>query len=85
MYKIIQGGYVIAVGSGHRGTIISEDEYNNLLAIVENEPTPPEGFVYRLRADTLEWELVEIPPVPPESEDVSADEALDILFGGDGE
>lgn len=74
MYKIIQGGYVIAVGVGHRGIIINKEEYDNLVAIIENEPTPPEGFVYRLRADTLEWELVELPPVP--EHELSDDEAL---------
>lgn len=34
----------------------------------------PHGYQYRLRADTLEWELVEMPPVEPEDEEATAED-----------
>lgn len=79
-YKEIAGGYVSAVGVGLNDTEITEDEYNEILSIIHNKPTPPSGYDYMLRADTLEWELVELPPMPePELTD---EEALEILLGG---
>lgn len=83
-YKLINDGCVIAVGDGAVGTSITEAEYNQLLTIIRNAPTVPEGYTHRLRADTLEWELVELPPVPePEDEPTAEDkaEAYDILMG----
>ena len=48
-----------------------------------NRPTPPDGYDYRLRADTLEWELVELPPAPdPMEQEIPAEEALSIILGG---
>lgn len=80
-YKIINNGYLVAIGNGSGGTEITEAEYNNLLEIIHNKPIAESGFDYRLRADTLEWELVEIPPMPDDDE-LTAEEALNIITGG---
>ncbi len=37
-------------------------------------------YTYKLRADTLEWELVELPPEP--EPELTSEEALDIILGG---
>lgn len=80
--KIVSDGFILAVTTGG-GTEITEEEYNEILAAVQSAPASPEGFVYKLRADTLEWELVELPPEP--EPELSDEEALSILLGGDGE
>lgn len=70
-YKAIENGYILYVGVGRGEIQITHEEYIELLAIIENRPADIEGYTYMLRADTLEWELVELPPVPapdPESE-----------------
>lgn len=68
-YKSINDEYLIAVGIGAGGEEINETEYNQLLGIIANRPTAQEGYDYKLHADTLEWELVEMPVVPVEDED----------------
>lgn len=74
--------HIIAIGTGYGGTEITETEYNEIMAIIQNHPTA-EGKGYRLKAD-LTWEEYDLPPEPePSDEDeISAEEALDILLGG---
>lgn len=66
-----------------RGKEIPETEYLHILSVIENKPSPPEGFGYRL-TDALEWELYEL-PAPEETEELSETEekakAYDILMG----
>lgn len=74
--------HIIAIGTGYGGTEITETEYNEIMAIIQNHPTA-EGKGYRLKAD-LTWEEYDLPPVPKPSDDdeISTDEALNILLGG---
>ena len=66
-FKVIQDGYVLGVGENQSPIdMITQTEYDTLSAIFRNKPQNPEGYRYMLRADTLEWELVEIPPEPEE-------------------
>jgi len=64
-FKIVIDGYIAALTNGG-GTEITESEYNTIMQKIQNKPTDPEGYTYKLRADNLEWELVELPPVEPE-------------------
>lgn len=80
--KQIENGYIVAVGSGNGGVEITATEYQTIIAAIQNKPTPPAGFDYRLKAD-LAWELYELPPEDPDPE-LSAEEALAIIMGGDG-
>lgn len=41
------------------GKEITEAEYNRIKSIIDNRPTAPDGFTYRLTAE-LEWELTEM-------------------------
>ncbi len=62
---------------------ITEAEYNEILSVIRQRPTPPEGFDYRLKED-LTWELCELPPVPPEEPSYEELlEAVEIYKGGD--
>ena len=81
-YKLIDGGYIVQIGTGLGGEKITEAEYSTILGAFDSRPVPPSGFDYRLR-DDLTWEAYELPPQPelePTSEDKA--EAYDILMGG---
>ena len=64
---IVTNGYVLAIQK-------TDPEYNDVMQKIRNKPTDPEGYQYKLRADTLEWELVELPPIEPEP--LTGEEAL---------
>ena len=63
-----------------RSAEITEAEYNNIMERIRSRPTPPEGYGYRL-TDALEWELYE-QPAEEETEELTDEEALDIIIGG---
>lgn len=72
--KYINDNYIVGVGTGAgTGSEITEDEYNEILDKINNRPTAPEGFTYRLTT-ALEWELVELPPI--ENNEDSEDELI---------
>ena len=80
--KQTSNNYILAIGTGYGGTEITEAEYNEIMAIIQNHPKA-EGKGYRLKAD-LTWEEYDLPPVPEPSDDdeISTDEAINILLGG---
>ena len=80
-YKNIEGDYLTAVGTGAGGEEITKEEYENIISVIHDRPSAEAGYVYRLKTD-LTWELVELPPVS-EDEEISADEALKIILGGE--
>ena len=77
-----ENGILTAIGTGYGGTEITEAEYNELMAIIQNAPKS-DGKGYKLRTD-LTWEEYDLPPVPEPSDDdeISTEEALNILLGG---
>lgn len=81
-WKRIADGILVAIGTGEGDTEITETEYNELLALIQSIPTAPEGYVYRVNADG-EYVLVEVEPMPEPSDDdeLTADEAFDIIMG----
>ena len=80
-YKQTDDVYILAIGTGYGGTEITEAEYNEIMAIIQNRPIA-EGKGYRLKAD-LTGEEYDLPPVVVSDDDeLSAEEALDILLGG---
>jgi len=80
-YKIIEGEYITAIGTGIGDVEITQEEYENILSIIRDRPTPETGYTYKLRTD-LTWELVEA-PVEPVDDEISDAEALDIILGGE--
>ena len=59
--KNIEDGYIhgVAVGVDAENANCTEEEYLQIKQIIENTPTSPDGFYYRLK-ENLEWELCEI-------------------------
>lgn len=74
--------YILAIGTGYGGTEITEAEYNDIMAIIQSCPAA-EGKGYRLKTD-LTWEEYDLPPEPEPSDDdeISNEEAFNILIGG---
>lgn len=84
-FKAIENGYIICVGIGSMGLAISAEEYAIIGNAVRNKPNnAPQGYKYRLRADTLEWELTETQVVyelSPDDDELTDSKALDIITG----
>lgn len=80
-YKQILDDYILAIGKGYGGDEISEAEYNEIMSVIRSCPNEA-GKGYRLRTD-LTWEEHDLPPVVVSDDDeLSAEEALNILLGG---
>lgn len=81
-FKSLSDGYIYAIGTGSGGIEITEAEYNEIMEIIQNRPIA-EGKGYRLKTD-LTWEAYDLPPEPElsDEDEISADEALNILLGG---
>ena len=77
-YKLIENGYIIAIGTGVGGIEITEEEYNSILVHIRSCPEAPSGYGYRLKED-LTWELYELPIV--EETDISSDELMTMIEG----
>lgn len=77
-YKVIENGYIIAIGTNGPDTAdeIATAEYNEILEIIQNAPASPDGYIYKLRADNLTWDLVELPLDPEEAEISDYENAL---------
>ena len=80
--KVIENGYILAVGSGiENGVPITEEEYNAIIIAIQAKPPRTEAIDYRLR-DDLTWEAYEIESPEPEPEEIDEAEALSIILGG---
>lgn len=77
-YKNIENGYITAISTGSGGVEITQEEYNEILAVIQSRPIPEAGYDYKLR-ENLTWEQVEAPE--PVDEEISDEEALDIMLG----
>lgn len=74
------GNYITTFGkASHGGEAITEDRYNAIIEAVQNAPEETETIGYRLKTD-LTWESYEKEPQP--EPDLSAEEIVDIIFGG---
>lgn len=79
-YKKIVDGYITCIGTGAGQTEITQEEYENILTVIQSRPTPEAGFDYRLRED-LTWEQVEL--LIDDDPELSEEEAMDIIMGGE--
>ena len=77
-YKIIQSGYLAVIGTGNGGTEITNEEYENILTVINEKPIVESGYDYRLKED-LTWETYELPIV--EETDISSDELMTMIEG----
>lgn len=76
-YKQISDNYIIAISTGYGGEEITESEYNEIMAVIQSCPHA-DGKGYKLRTD-LTWEEYDLPPEPPEEEEITLEDALDML------
>ena len=79
-YKLIENGYIKAIGTGGGGTEITETEYNVIMSAIQSKPKRIGATDYHLKTD-LTWEEYEREEEQP-SDEIDAEEALDILTGG---
>lgn len=77
-YKIIEAGYLTAIGVGCGGEEITTEEHDHIKLIVKDKPVADPGYDYWLKED-LTWELVEVPQVDPTDEEISGDELLTMI------
>lgn len=77
-FKNIEDGYIVSISTGSGMEEITQEEYNTILDVVRNRPTPDDGFDYRLHED-LTWEQVERPI--DDDPELSEQEAMDIILG----
>lgn len=82
-YKTMENGCITAIGTGGGGAEITEEEYNWILYAILSKPPRTETSDFQLKED-LTWEEYERGPEPAAEEDeISAEEALAILMGGE--
>lgn len=78
-YKLTDNGCIVMIGTGYGGLEITGEEYNTIQDTIKACPRADEGYAYRLKED-LTWELYEQPVV---EEELTSEEALAIILGGD--
>ena len=78
-FKNTEGEYLTALSTGTGMEEISQEEYEHILSVIRSAPTAEDGYKYKLK-DDLTWENVEAPVVPVD-EEISDEEALDIIMG----
>lgn len=69
-YRInIEDGYIHGVvkGVSEENANCTEEEYMRIKSILDNAPTAPDGFYYRLK-ESFEWELCEMPTIEENGE-----------------
>jgi len=84
-YKVIDSGYIQAIGTGpcpENGTVINMAEFNQILEVMQGRPVPEAGYDVHL-TDSLTWEQHELPAVNPGDQELTPEEALDIILGGE--
>jgi len=79
-YKNIKDGYITAIGTGGGGIEITEAEHDAIMAVIQQKPAWENNTDYHLKTD-LTWEPYERIPEEP-SDEIDAEEALEILTGG---
>ena len=73
-YKQIEDNILIAIGEskviGENQTEITSEEYNNILSVIQNKPDDTETIIYKLNAETLEYEPYDRPEEPTPTEPI---------------
>lgn len=68
MRLVESNGYILSYSDDDtaKGRLASNEESEKIHAAFDHMPNYKDGFAYKLRADTLTWELVETPTVEDE-------------------
>lgn len=82
-YKLIENGYITAIGTGGGGTEITEEEYGVISEIIRTKPQETDTQGYHLRTN-LTWEPYDkVPPVPDDTPPDGLDAAASYLLEND--
>ena len=78
---MISDGYICGVleSEQHFPNEITEEQKDEVVAMLCNRPSASDGFTYQLKADTLEWELVELPPVEEQDDEATESDYIEAL------
>ena len=80
-YKQIKDNILVAIGEskaiGEEQTEITAEEYNNILSAIQNKPEDTETIIYKLNAETLEYEPYDRPEEP---EPIETDPTIDSII-----
>lgn len=79
-YKIVENGYITAVGTGGGGTEITETEYNQILTVIQQKPQRTETTDYHLLPDLTWEEYQRIDPEPEPEVPENIEEATQFLI-----
>lgn len=60
-YKIIEDGYIVGIGENIGGEEITEEEYEEIMNVINNKQRQ-EGKGYKLKED-LTWEEYDLPVI----------------------
>ena len=74
----------LCVGTGNGGTEITEAEYASLLGVIRQRPQDTATTGYRLTTD-LAWEPYARELPDQDDDELTADELLNIILGGEAE
>lgn len=83
-YKVIEDGNIIAIGIGGGGVEITQEEYEQIMGVIQSKPARTETTDYHLKED-LTWEEYERIESVDENEEIDDTEALQIITGGGNE
>lgn len=67
--KVVTDNFILGIGLNQAESGITKEEFDAIEKAIKEQPTAPDGYQYRLRADTLTWELVEAPVIEPTEEE----------------
>lgn len=75
--KVIDNGYITAIGEGMQGIEISDEEYGMISLAILNAPEPETGYVWRLK-ENLTWDKCEYheAEVLPEDSAIALEERI---------
>ena len=78
---MISDGYICGVleSEQHFPNEITAEEKDNVYSLLLNRPTAQDGYTYKLKADTLTWELVELPPIDETDDDATESDYITAL------
>lgn len=82
-YKLIENGYITAIGTGGGGTEITGQEYVEIMSVIQNKPPRTATTDWRLKFDLTWEEYGRIDPEPePEAPD-NFEESAQYIIGND--
>lgn len=82
-YKTVEDNILIMIGAssaiGENQTEITSEEYNNILSVIASKPEDTDTIIYKLNAETLEYEPYDRPeePEPTEPTDPTIDSIIE--------